>query len=89
MYMARTSRVAWPLLKFRQNKGYKMKDLVELLGVSNVTLNRLERGGIVSRVTAARYFKLFDIDLGDEATFPASMTVIDHGDRVAINFQSK
>lgn len=84
MVMAKPVRTAWPLLKFRQNKGFKMKDLVETLEVSNVTLNRLERGGIVSRVTAARYLKLLGVDLSEPATIPTQMTIEDHGDRVAI-----
>ena len=86
--MQMAERTYWPLMIYRQNAGIDTNQLMESMGVTHNTINRIERGGIVKRVTAARYLQTLGIDLNNPQTIPACLKIINHGDRVAIEFQN-
>lgn len=71
--------------RHRKNKGLLHENIVEEAKISTASISRIERGFPVSRVIAARYLRLLEIDLDHPHTWPPDVEIIAEGDEVIIS----
>jgi hypothetical protein len=87
--MPRRSKNPSDLTKWRLNQGVETGLLVTKTGLSQPTINRIERGIAVGRVQVKQYLLFWGGDFDNLKMFPMQLQIIDAGAAVRIIFKQQ